>query len=33
VSAALATARRAEGLDAYLERVETRLEAAVGRYP
>ena len=33
MSTALATARRAEGLDAYLERVEARLEAAVGRYP
>jgi geranylgeranyl pyrophosphate synthase len=30
---ALATARAAQGLDAYLEEVETRLEAAVGRYP
>jgi geranylgeranyl pyrophosphate synthase len=30
---ALATARRAQGLDAYLNEVEARLEAAVGRYP
>ncbi len=30
---ALATARRAQGLDAYLEEVEERLEAAIGRYP
>jgi geranylgeranyl pyrophosphate synthase len=30
---ALATARAAQGLDAYLEEVEIRLEAAVGRYP
>jgi geranylgeranyl pyrophosphate synthase len=30
---ALATARRAQGLDAYLEDVEARLAAAVGRYP
>jgi geranylgeranyl pyrophosphate synthase len=30
---ALATARRAQGLDAYLEAVEARLDAAVGRYP
>jgi geranylgeranyl pyrophosphate synthase len=30
---ALATARRAEGLDPYLEEVEARLEAALGRYP
>ena len=30
---ALATARRAQGLDAYLESVEGRLEAAVERYP
>jgi geranylgeranyl pyrophosphate synthase len=29
---ALATARAAQGLDAYLEEVEIRLEAAVGRY-
>jgi geranylgeranyl pyrophosphate synthase len=29
---ALATARRAEGLDPYLEDVEARLESAVGRY-
>jgi geranylgeranyl pyrophosphate synthase len=29
---ALATARRAQGLDAYLDEVEVRLEAAVGRY-
>jgi geranylgeranyl pyrophosphate synthase len=33
MSAALATARRAPGLDAYLGSVEERLEAAVGRYP
>ena len=33
MSTALATARRAEGLDAYLDSVEARLEAAVGRYP
>jgi len=33
MSVALATARRAEGLDAYLEGVEARLEAAVARYP
>jgi geranylgeranyl pyrophosphate synthase len=30
---ALATARAAQGLDAYLGEVEARLEAAVGRYP
>jgi geranylgeranyl pyrophosphate synthase len=30
---ALATARAAQGLDAYLGDVEVRLEAAVGRYP
>ena len=30
---ALATARAAQGLDAYLGEVEVRLEAAVGRYP
>jgi geranylgeranyl pyrophosphate synthase len=30
---ALATARAAQGLDAYLADVETRLEDAVGRYP
>jgi geranylgeranyl pyrophosphate synthase len=30
---ALATARRAQGLDGYLEEVEARLETAVGRYP
>ncbi len=29
----LATARKAEGLDPYLGEVESRLEAAVGRYP
>lgn len=33
MSVSLATARRAEGLDAYLEGVEARLEAAVARYP
>jgi geranylgeranyl pyrophosphate synthase len=30
---ALATARAAQGLDAYLDEVEARLDAAVGRYP
>ena len=30
---ALATARAAQGLDAYLDEVEARLEVAVGRYP
>jgi geranylgeranyl pyrophosphate synthase len=30
---ALATARAAQGLDVYLDEVEARLEAAVGRYP